>query len=46
MELERLKKEIGRHMGRLNSVRNDYMDWFENRRQSFVDDVKLLQVKF
>lgn len=46
MELERLKKEISRHLGRLNSVRNDYMDWFEKRRQSFVDALKLLQITF
>lgn len=46
MELERLKKDIGRHLGRLNCVRNDYMDWFEKRRQSFVDAVKLIQITF
>ncbi|KAL8622156.1 hypothetical protein ACOMHN_052958 [Nucella lapillus] len=44
MELERLKKEISRHLGKLNSVRNDYMDWFDKRRQSFVDSLKLLQI--
>ncbi|KAK7097660.1 uncharacterized protein [Littorina saxatilis] len=46
MELERLKKEISRNLGRFNSVRNDYMDWFEKRRQSFVDSLKLLQITF
>lgn len=44
MELERLKKEISCHLGKLNSVRNRYMDWFDKRRQSFVDAVKLLQI--
>lgn len=45
VELERLKKEISRHMGHLNSVRIRYIEWFEKRRQSFVDAVKLVQVR-
>lgn len=46
MELERLKKEISRHMCRLNSVRIQYTDWFEKRRQSFIDSIKLLQLTY
>lgn len=46
IELDKLKTEVLTHMGKLNKVKIDYMDWFERKRQTFVDALKLIQITF
>ena len=43
-ELDDIKTVVLKHMGRLNALKLQYMDWFERRRQTFVDAVKLIQI--
>ncbi|XP_005101080.1 uncharacterized protein LOC101846970 [Aplysia californica] len=43
-ELDLLKTEVLNHLGKLNAVKLHYMDWFDRRRQTFVDSVKLMQI--
>ncbi|XP_061185338.1 uncharacterized protein LOC133197094 [Saccostrea echinata] len=44
MELEDLKNEANRHVGRLNSLKMRYMDWFLRCQQSFLDSIKLIHI--
>ena len=43
-ELDDIKTEVVHHLGRLNSLKLDYMDWFSRRRQTFLDAIKLVQI--
>lgn len=44
MELEVLKNEANKHVGRLNSLKMRYMDWFMRSQQSFLDSMKLIHI--
>ncbi|ESP04418.1 hypothetical protein LOTGIDRAFT_170810 [Lottia gigantea] len=44
LELDNLKKEVSQHLGRLNNMRVRYTDWFERRKQTFMDSIKIIQV--
>ena len=46
LELEKLKIDCHQHMCRLNDLKIVYRDWFDRRRQSFLDAIKLVQVTY
>lgn len=44
IELDALKDECNRHMGRLNGLKMRYIDWFSRRQNSFLDSMKLIHL--
>ena len=42
MELDELQNETNRHLGKLNSLKMRYMEWFSRKQQSFLDSMKLI----
>ncbi|XP_046551322.1 uncharacterized protein LOC124261044 [Haliotis rubra] len=46
IELDRIKNDFRRHLGRLNSLRLHYRNWFDRQFQSFVDSIKIVQLTF
>ncbi|XP_064637526.1 uncharacterized protein LOC135493843 [Lineus longissimus] len=42
-ELQELKKRVQTHLGELNVLRSDYMDWFKKKNDSFLNVVKYVQ---
>ncbi|XP_046359725.2 uncharacterized protein LOC124137466 [Haliotis rufescens] len=46
MELDRIKDDFRRYLGRLNSLRLHYRDWFDRQFQSFLDAIKIVQLTF
>ncbi|XP_041356613.1 uncharacterized protein LOC121373883 [Gigantopelta aegis] len=46
MELEKLKLDCHKHMCRLNDLKIVYRDWFDRRRQSFLDAIKTVQITY
>ncbi|CAC5403341.1 uncharacterized protein LOC127716504 [Mytilus californianus] len=44
MELDVLKRDANRHLGRLNGLKMRYMDWFSRRQNSFLESLKLIHL--
>jgi hypothetical protein len=44
MELDALKQDANKHVGRLNSLKMRYMDWFSRRQASFLESLKLIHL--
>ncbi|XP_074651650.1 uncharacterized protein LOC141906301 [Tubulanus polymorphus] len=39
IELDKMKKDIYQHLKKLNNLRSEYTEWFENRHKSFTESL-------
>ncbi|KAK3100165.1 hypothetical protein FSP39_015625 [Pinctada imbricata] len=44
IELDDIQNETNRHLGKLNSLKMRYMEWFSRKHQSFLDSIKLIHI--